>query len=145
VGGGGPEGELRPGHGVRELLACVAKRASGPVVTGQGLVRVCAGDERCSIVPKGGCAVRGRCLQVGEVLDLTEELVEDGTLNELAEVLPLEFAFVDAQLAAESRLQGLEPKQDRDLARSGKAGAGGAIEGPPLVRADCAREVGGEE
>jgi hypothetical protein len=110
-----------------------------------GLVRVRAGYERCSVVLKGGCAVRCRCLRVGEVLDLTEELVEDGTLNELAEVLPLKFAIVDAQLATESRLQGLEPKQDRDLALSGKAGAGGAIECQPLVRADGAREVEGEE
>jgi hypothetical protein len=48
--------------------------------------------------------------QVGEVLDLVEQLVEDGALDELAKVLPLDFAFVDAQLAAEGGLKRLEPE-----------------------------------
>ena len=41
-----------------------------------------------------------------------EQLVEDGTLDELAKVMPLDSAFVDSQLAAECRLKGTEPKQD---------------------------------
>jgi hypothetical protein len=53
-------------------------------VAGQGLVWVRARDERNRVVLEG----RGCRLQVGELLDLAEQLVEDGTLNELAKVLP---------------------------------------------------------
>ncbi len=81
-------------------------------MAGQGLVRVRARDERSRVVLEGRSA--GRCcrLQVGELLDLAEQLVEDGTLDELAKVLPLDSAFVDAQFAAECRLKGFKPKQD---------------------------------
>ena len=37
---------------------------------------------------EGRSAGRGCCLQVKEILDLAEQLVEDGTLDELAKVPP---------------------------------------------------------
>jgi hypothetical protein len=35
-------------------------------------------------------------------VDLAKQLVEDGNLDELAKVLPLDSAFVDAQFAVDS-------------------------------------------
>jgi hypothetical protein len=72
-------------------------------------------------------------------------LVEDGTLDELAKVLPLDSAFVDVQFAAECRLKGFEPKQDGNFTGSGETGAGGAVKCPPFVGADGARDFRGEE
>ncbi len=66
--------------------------------------------------------------------DFAKVLVEDGSLEQPAKVLPLDPGVVDAQFARQGRFKRLEPKQDGNLtARVVEASAGGAVEGPPLV------------
>jgi hypothetical protein len=142
----GPEGKLRAGDGVRELLSGLARRVGGRAVDGQGVVGVRAGDEgRCVV---GECRrARGRGgAQVGEFLDFAEELVKDGALEQPAKMLALDPGVVDAQFAAEGRFERFQPKQDGDFtARVVEAGAGGAVEGPPLVGCGGAGEFRSED
>ena len=51
------------------------------VVTGQGVVRVRAGDERGCIVGESGLAPVGRAAQGRELGDLAGEMGEDGALR----------------------------------------------------------------
>ena len=109
-------------------------------------VRVRTRNERGSVVREGRSASGRRVSQVREFLEFPEELIEDWALEQTAEVLPLDPSVVDAQLAAQGRFEGLKPKQERDLAaRVVEAGAGGAVEGPPLVGGSGAGELRGEE
>ena len=67
-----------------------------------------------------------------------------GPSKQPAKVLALNPGVVDAQFAAQGRFKRLKPKQDRDFsARVIEAGAGGAVEGPPLVGGSGAGELRG--
>ena len=82
-------------------------------VTGQGVVRVRAGDhdERGCIVGGSGLAPVGRASQGREFGDLAGEL---GDLDELAQHQPLLLAVLDMVLADMGRQEVVEPKQDRE-------------------------------
>ncbi len=100
VGGCGSEGELCAGHSIRELLAGSPRRVGGRAVNGRGIVGVCAGDERHGVVRKSRRARRRGCAQVKEFLYFAKELVQDGSLEQPAKVLPLDPGVVDAQFVA---------------------------------------------
>ncbi len=111
-------------------------------MNGQGIVGVCAGDERRGVVSKGRRAPRRGGAQVREFLDFAKELVKDGSLEQPAKVLPLNPVVVDAQFAVQGLFKRLKPKPDGKITgRVVEASAGGAIRSPPLVGGSGASEL----
>ena len=75
--GGGSEGELRKGRGVRELLTCLARRLRGRTMGGLCIFGVLTRNERGSVVREGSSASGRRVAQVREFLEFPEELIKD--------------------------------------------------------------------
>ena len=133
VSRGGPESEVGAVHRYAKPLAGVSPRVDRRVVADQGVVRVRAGGERGCIAGQGGLAPFG-CAALGRGLsDVEGELGEYPALDKVAQQQPFLLAVLDMVLALEGQQEGVEPKQDRDLAGP-KAGTCGALVRPLIVR-----------